>query len=268
MTPKNRHPGGGRQHLLALLCAFLIGPGDAFAYVALARTAVPQAPAPSQDVAATPISADQLDSLVAPIALYPDPLLAQVLAASTYPLELMQLQQWLARNTSLQGQALASAVEQQPWDPSVQAMAGLPDVVKLLTENIQWTTDLGNAFLAQEGDVMNAVQRMRQSAQAKGSLSSNAQQVVQTQANDGQPPVIVIQQADPQVIYVPQYTPAAIWGTPVYPWPTMSYPWGYAAGAAALSFGAGIAMGAFWGGGGWGWNTGWGHNNITVNNFN
>src|SRR5262252_891689 len=225
-----------------------------------------QAQGGAQQEQAAKLSNDQLDSLVAPIALYPDPLLAQVLAASTYPLELMQLQQWLARNTSLQGQALATAVEQQPWDPSVQAMAGLPDVVKLLTDNIQWTTDLGNAFLAQQGDVMNAVQRMRQSAQAKGALTSNAQQVVQTEAVDGGQ-AIVIQQANPQVIYVPQYTPAAIWGTPVYPWPTMSYPWGYAAGAAALSFGAGIAMGAFWGGG-WGWNTGWGNHNITVNNFN
>jgi hypothetical protein len=267
MTPKNRRPGGGRQHLLALLCAFLIGPGDAFAYAALTRAAVPQAPAPSQGVASTAISADQLDSLVAPIALYPDHLLAQVLAASTYPLELMQLQQWLARNTSLQGQALATAVQQQPWDPSVQAMAGLPDVVKLLTENIQWTTDLGNAFLAQQGDVMNAVQRMRQSAQAKGALQSSEQQVVQTQAVDGKQ-VIVIEQANPQVIYVPQYTPAAIWGAPVYPFPTMSYPWGWNAAAVGLSFGAGVAMGAFWGGGGWGWNTGWGPNNITVNNFN
>jgi len=266
MTPKNRHSGGSRQQLLALLCAFFIGPGDAFAYAALARTALPQAPAPAQTAAAAPIPAGQLDSLVAPIALYPDPLLAQVLAASTYPLELMQLQQYLARNPGLRDKALADAVGQQPWDPSVQAMAGLPDVVKMLTENIQWTTDLGNAFLAQEGDVMNAVQRMRQSAQAKGTLSSNAQQVVQTQAVDGGQ-AIVIQQANPQVIYVPQYTPAAIWGTPVYPWPTMSYPWGYAAGAAALSFGAGIAMGAFWGGG-WGWNTGWGSRNITVNNFN
>jgi hypothetical protein len=265
MNPKNRHPGGSRQQLLALLCAFLIGPADAFAYAALAGTAVSQAPAPAQT--ATLISANQLDSLVAPIALYPDPLLAQVLAASTYPLELMQLQQWLSKNPGLKDKALADAAAQQPWDPSVQAMAGLPDVVKLLTENIQWTTDLGNAFLAQEGDVMNAVQRMRQSAQAKGTLTSNAQQVVQTQAVDGQQ-AIVIEQANPQVIYVPQYTPAAIWGTPVYPWPTMSYPWGYAAGAAALSFGAGIAMGAFWGGGGWGWNTGWGNRNITVNNFN
>jgi uncharacterized protein DUF3300 len=267
MTPKNRHPGGSRQQLLALLCAFLIGPGDAFAYAALARTAIPQAPAPAQTAAAASIPADQLDSLVAPIALYPDPLVAQVLAASTYPLELMQLQQWLPRNSGLKEKALADAVAQQPWDPSVQAMAALPEVVKLLTDNIQWTTDLGNAFLAQEGDVMNAVQRMRRSAQEKGTLKSTEQQLVQTQAVDGNQ-VIVIEQANPQVVYVPQYTPAEIWGTPVYPYPTMSYPWGWHAAGMALSFGAGVAMGAFWGGGGWGWGCGWGRGNVTVNNFN
>jgi hypothetical protein len=263
MTLNQRHPSGGRQRWLALLCAFLIGPADAFAYAALAGAPSPQAPAPAQAAGtATLVSAQQLDSLVAPIALYPDHLLAQVLAASTYPLELMQLQQWLGRNPNLKDKALADAVAQQPWDPSVQAMAGLPDVVKMLTENVQWTTDLGNAFLAQQGDVMSAVQRMRQSAQAKGALQSNQQQVVQTQTVDGTQ-AIVIEQANPQVIYVPQYTPAAIWGTPVYPWPSVSYPWGWG----ALSFGAGIAMGAFWGGG-WGWNTGWGRGNLTVNNFN
>jgi hypothetical protein len=266
MTPRTTLPGWSRRHLLAVLCAFVIGPGDAFAYAALARTAVPQAPASSQDSAPL-VSAAQLDSLVAPVALYPDPLLAQVLAASTYPLELIQLQQWLARNPGLKDKALADAASQQPWDPSVQAMAGLPDVVKLLTENVQWTTDLGNAFLAQQGDVMNAVQRMRQSAQAKGALQTTEQQVVQTQAVDGKQ-VIVIEQANPQVIFVPQYTPAAIWGSPVYPWPVMSYPWGWHAAGVGLAFGAGIAMGSFWGGGGWGWNTGWGRNNITVNNFN
>ena len=163
MKPQLHRPGWSRQQLLAVLCAFLIGPADAFAYAALARTADPQAPVPAQTAdTATLISANQLDSLVAPVALYPDPLLAQVLAASTYPLELMQLQQWLARNPGLKDKALADAVAKEPWDPSVQAMAGLPDVVKRLTENIQWTTDLGNAFLAQQGDVMNAVQRMRQ----------------------------------------------------------------------------------------------------------
>src|SRR5580765_987325 len=205
MKPELHHPSWGRQPLLAMLCAFLIGQGDAFAYAAFARTAVPQAPAPSQD-AAMPIPADQLDSLVAPIALYPDPLLAQTLAASTYPLELMQLQQWLARNPGLKDKALADAVAKQPWDPSIQAMAALPDVVKWLSDDIQWTTDLGNAFLAQEGDVMDAVQRMRQKAQAKGNLKSTEQQTVQTQVVQGtntethvvqSKEVIVIEQAQP-----------------------------------------------------------------------
>src|SRR5262245_44397420 len=109
-----------------------------------------QAQTTTQDVK---IPADQLDALVAPIALYPDPLLSQTLVASTYPLELMQLQQWLQRNPNLKGKGLADAVAKQPWDPSVQAMAALPDLVKRLTNDIQWTTDLGNAFLAQQGDV-------------------------------------------------------------------------------------------------------------------
>src|SRR5262244_4426624 len=143
MTPKNRHPGGGRQQLLALLGAFLIGSGDAFASTALTRMANPQAPAPSQDVAAKPISADQLDSLVAPIALYPDPLLAQVLAASTYPLELVQLHQWLGKHKDLKDKALADAVKKENWDPSIQSMAALPEVVKQLAENVKWTSELG-----------------------------------------------------------------------------------------------------------------------------
>ena len=116
---------------------------------------------------------DQLDSLVAPIALYPDPLLAQMLAASTYPLELVQLQQWLAKNKTLKDKALVDAVEKEPWDPSVQAMAVVPDALKRLTDDIQWTTDLGNAFLAQQSDVMEAVQRMRAKAEGKGNLKKH-----------------------------------------------------------------------------------------------
>ena len=111
---------------------------------------------------------DQLDSLVAPIALYPDPLLAQTLAASTYPLEVIQLEQWMEKNPNLKGKALADAVAKQPWDPSIQALVEFPDVVQRMAGNIQWTTDLGNAFLAQESDVMNAVQRMRAKAQGTG----------------------------------------------------------------------------------------------------
>src|SRR5215467_11220796 len=230
-----------------------------------------QAPAENQT---SNIPPDQLDSLVAPIALFPDPLLAQTLAASTYPLEIIQLQQWLAKNKNLKDKALADAVKKQPWDASVQAMAGLPDVVKRLTDDIQWTTDLGNAFLAQQADVMDAVQRMRKKAQGKG-LKSNEQMKVETQTVEDKQ-VIVIQQANPQVIQVPSYDPVVVYGAPAYPYPPIYYPppppsgWAVAGGM-ALSFGVGVAMGAMWSGG-WGWGCGWGgNNNINVNvnnNFN
>ena len=124
------------------------------------------------------LSSDELDSLVAPIALYPDPLLAQTLAASTYPLELIQLQQWMDRNKNLQGKALADAVAKQSWDPSVQGLVEFPDVVQRMAGNVQWTTDLGNAFLAQQSDVMDAVQRMRAKAQGTGNLKTSEQSVV------------------------------------------------------------------------------------------
>src|SRR6187551_407424 len=165
--------------LLAALCAVAIVPGDTLALV-LSRAQAPTQTSVAGDETSR-IPADQLDSLVAPIALYPDPLLAQTLAASTYPLEIMQLQQWLTRNTGLKDKPLADAVAQQPWDPSVQSMAAVPDVVKQLADNIQWTTDLGNAFLAQQADVMTAVQRMRAKAQGNGALQTTAQQTVETQ---------------------------------------------------------------------------------------
>jgi hypothetical protein len=196
---------------------------------------------------------------------HPDPLLAQTLAASTYPLEIMQLQQWLARNPGLTGKALADAVAKQPWDPSIQAMAALPDVVTRLATDIQWTTDLGNAFLAQESGVMDAVQRMRQKAENTGTLKSTQQQLVETKVIENKE-VIVIEQANPEVVYVPSYNPVAVYGPPVYPYPPIYYPSaGYYAAGAAISFGAGVAMGAFWGSGGWGWNAGWGRGDIDIN---
>src|SRR5260370_20740550 len=140
---------------------------------------------------ASPIPTDQLDSLVAPIALYPDPLLAQTLAASTYPLEVIQLQQWMANNSYLKDQALSDAVEKQPWDPSVQAMVTFPDVVKLLSDNIAWMTDLGNAFLAQQADVMDAVQRMRTRAQRNGNLNTTPEQTVQMQTENGEQAIVI-----------------------------------------------------------------------------
>ena len=214
------------------------------------------------------IPADQLDSLVAPIALYPDPLLAQVLAASTYPLEIVQLQQWLEKNKDLKDKALEDAVSKEPWDASIQAMAALPDVVKRLADDIQWTTDLGNAFLAQQSDVMDAVQRMRKKAQDTGNLKASQEQKVETQVVDNKS-VIVVEQADPQVVYVPSYDPTVVYGPPVYPYPAISYPPpGYYAAGMAISFGVGVAMGAAWGGG-WGYHAGWGgNNNVTINNNN
>src|SRR5262245_43348419 len=249
---------------LAVLCITAIGLGNTLAAIRLPIQAVPQTSS-----ADTRIPPEQLDSLVAPIALYPDPLLAQTLAASTYPLELMQLQQWLTKNRGLSGKALADAVAKQPWDPSVQAMAALPDVDTRVTHDIQGTTDLGRDLLAQESDVMSAVPRMRQKAEGTGSLQTTPQQLVQTRAVDNKE-VIVIEQANPEVVYVPSYNPVAVYGPPVYPYPSIYYPShygsaGWYAGAAALSFGAGVAMGAFWGNGGWGWNTGWGRGDIDIN---
>jgi hypothetical protein len=212
---------------------------------------------------------DQLDSLVAPIALYPDPLLAQALVASTYPLELIQLKQWLDKHKDLKDKALADAVAKQPWDASVQAMAALPDAVKRLTEDIGWTTDLGNAFLAQQSDVMDAVQRMRAKAKDTGNLKSNEQMKVETKVIENKS-VVVIEQSKPEVVYVPSYNPTVVYGAPAYPYPPVAYPPpGYYAAGMAISFGVGMAMGAAWGGGGWGWNSGWGGNNdITINNNN
>jgi len=226
---------------------------------------------PSAAAEQTPtIPNDELDSLVAPIALYPDPLLAQVLAASTYPLELMQLKQWLDKHKDLKDKALTEAVAKQPWDASVQAMAALPDAVKRLTEDIGWTTDLGNAFLAQQSDVMAAVQRMRAKAKDTGNLKSNEQMKVETKVIENKS-VVVIEQSNPQVVYVPSYNPTVIYGPPPYPYPPITYPPpGYYAAGMAISFGVGMAIGAAWGGGGWGWNSNWGggNNNININTNN
>jgi uncharacterized protein DUF3300 len=253
--------------LVALACAITLIPGETLAYATFSQ----EGPSPSKTSQSSRIPPDQLDSLVAPIALYPDPLLAQTLAAATYPLEIIQLQQWLEKNKTLKDKALADAVAKQPWDPSVQALAALPDVVKRLADDIQWTADLGNAFLAQQGDVMDAVQRMRKKAQDKGNLKSTEQQKVETQVIESKS-VIVVEQANPQIVYVPSYDPVVVYGAPIYPYPPIYYPpAGYYAAGMAISFGVGIMMGAFWSGG-WGWGCGWGgNNNIYVNrnnNFN
>uniref|UniRef100_Q01WV8 DUF3300 domain-containing protein n=1 Tax=Solibacter usitatus (strain Ellin6076) TaxID=234267 RepID=Q01WV8_SOLUE len=217
----------------------------------------------AQDQSQQSLTPGQLDSLIAPIALYPDPILSQVLVASTYPLEIVEAARWLKEHSTLKGKELTDAAATQTWDASVQTLVMLPDVLSRLNQDVSWTSELGNAFLAQQQDVMDAIQRLRQKASAAGALQSTPQQTVTTTTANDQP-VIVIEPANPEVVYVPQYDPAVIWGPApdYYPYPSLYYPTG------DLSFGAGMAVGAIWGGGwnNWGWGFGWGHNNVVVNN--
>jgi hypothetical protein len=230
--------------------------------LAIAQEAVPAAPA-EQAAPRSNLSEQQLDNLVAPLALYPDPLLSQVLVAATYPLEVVEANQWLQDNRSLTGTALIDAAKQQNWDPSVQALVAFPDVLARLNQDVRWTTDLGNAFLGQQKDVMAAVQRLRARAQANGKLRTTPQEIVTTETQDGQS-AIAIQPADPQVIYVPTYDPAYIWGPPAYGYyPPLFYP------TYGFGFGFGIPIGGFffgWGGWpGWGWGCNWFGRGLYVN---
>jgi len=217
---------------------------------------------PLQDSQAAPsqtqtFTANQLSDLVAPIALYPDGLLSQVLVASTYPLEVVEAQQWLQENPILHGTQLTDAAKQQLWDPSVQALVAFPDVLKRLNQDIRWTTDLGNAFLAQQAYVMAAIQRLRASAQANGRLTSTPQQTVTTETQGAQP-AVVIQPANPDVVYVPTYDPAYIWGPPAWgSYPSLYYP------TYGFGWGPGIDL-SFWGG--WGWGPDWFGDTIFVDN--
>jgi hypothetical protein len=234
---------------------------------AWAQQPPPPLPPPGQT-----LSPDQLDDLVAPIALYPDELLSQIMVAATYPLEVVEAFRWTQRNPGLNGPALTEAAQQQDWDPSVQALVVFPDVMKRLNDDVTWTTNLGNAFLAQQNDVMDAVQRMRQRAQQAGRLQSTPQLNVQTTDQNGQP-YIDIEPADPDVMYVPAYDPEWIWGPPLwYPYPRWYYPpRSILRGGMYFGFGGGINVGLYFGSGwtgwgGWGWHPGWGDRRVIVNN--
>ncbi len=249
----------------SIVCILVLLPAGAFLF----GQEPPAADQPAPEQAGPPaqaLSPDQLADLVAPIALYPDSLLSQVLVAATYPLEVVEAGQWVQQNRNLSGAQLVEAARQQNWDPSVQALVVFPDVVTRLTSDIRWTTDLGNAFLAQQADVMNAVQRLRGQASQSGRLKSNSQMSVTTQTQGGQT-AIDIQPADPQVVYVPVYNPEYMWGPPVYGYyPPLYYP-GIGLG---FGFGPGIYIGSFFGGlgwGGWGWGPNWFGNSIYVNNY-
>ncbi len=193
-----------------------------------------------------PFKQEELDQLLAPIALYPDSLLAQILMASTYPLEVVQAGRWTKANQNLKGDALTAALEKEGWDPSVKSLVNFPQVLDLMNEKLDWTQKLGDAFLAQQKDVMATVQKLREKAEAQGNLKSSEQQKVVVEKETQ---TIVIEPANPQVVYVPTYNPTVVYGTwwyPSYP-PYAYYPPGYAAGAALFSFGVGVAVGAAWG---------------------
>jgi Protein of unknown function (DUF3300) len=204
------------------------------------------APAPA------PLSPEQLDSLVAPIALYPDALVAQVLAAAANPDQVTYADDWLAQNKNLTGQALAQEVDQQSWDPSVKALTQFPSVLDNLAHNLSWTSSLGQAFANQQSDVMAAVQAMRAKAQAAGTLQSNSQITVTQSA----PSTIVIQPVNPQVVYVPQYNPTVVYGAPIVVPYYVAPPLPVA--SVGIYFGAPITIGAWFGGGSWGGGFGWG----------
>jgi len=201
----------------------------------------PQAPPHAQQ---TP---DQLQQLVAPIALYPDSLVAQILAASTFPEQVVEADRWLQAHPDLKGDALGQAIDPQPWDPSVKALTGFPSVLGNMDKNLGWTSSLGDAFYNQQQDVMEAVQVMRQRAQAAGNLRSTSQQTV-----DDQDSAITIQPTSTEVVYVPAYDPWLVYGDPLAPWPGW-YPYpGIWFGGPYLAFGIGFDIG-FVGAFGWGW---------------
>jgi uncharacterized protein DUF3300 len=205
---------------------------------------------PAQTAPAPPYTQqtpEQLQQLVAPIALYPDSLVAQILAASTFPEQVVQADRWVQEHTDLKGEALGQAVDQQPWDPSVKALTAFPSVLGNLDKNLSWTSSLGDAYYNQQQAVMDAVQVMRQKAQQAGTLKSTPQQTVATQGS-----TVIIEPASPEIVYVPAYDPWLVYGYPIVPWPGW-YPYpGIWYEGPYLSFGIGFGIG-FFGGFGWGW---------------
>src|SRR5512135_3757079 len=259
----------GAAILLLPLVAF-VSSGPAFAAqtqtaaaAPATSTAKPAAAAPAAGApTATKFSADQLEQMVAPVALYPDSLLMQIFMASTFPIEIVQAARFMEKNAGMKGSALDEALKKEAWDASVKSMCSVPDVLKRLNENLDWTQDLGEAILTQKAELLDAVQRMRGKAYESGNLKTTEQQTVTQQPDK----IIVIQPSNPEVIYVPQYSSTVVYGS-AWSYPTYYYaPVGYG----AMAFTAGMFMGAaMWGGASWGW----GHSDVNVdidrqNNFN
>ena len=265
----NRHASHiGRLRLAAI----------GFVTVALATLAYAQTPppAPATGTAAAPppaaaktFSQEQLEQLAAPVALYPDPLLAQIFMASTYPLDIVMADRWVKANPKVKDKALEDALQKQPWDPSVKSLTAVPQVLSMMSEKLDLTQQMGDAFLAQPKELMDAVQKLRQKASAQGNLKDTKEQKVVTEQVATQT-VIKIEPADPQVVYVPTYNPAVVygaWAYPAYP-PYAYYPpayYGAYAGAGLVGFTAGVVVGAaLWGNCNWGG----GDVNVNVNKYN
>jgi hypothetical protein len=239
------------------------------------QTPAPAPPPPAAAPAApasAPASKEQLEQLLAPIALYPDSLLSQVLMAATYPADVADAAKWSKANKDMKGDAAVKMIQDQPWDPSVQSLVAFPQILQVMGDQPDWVQKLGDAFLASSKDVLDAVQRLRTKAQAAGNLKSNEQQkVVVEQAPQTQQTVIKIEPAQPETVYVPAYNPTVVYGAWPYPsYPPYYYPpppYYYPGGALAtgIAFGIGVAaIGSIWGGCNWGG----GDVNINVNKYN
>jgi len=248
-------PQLAKQALVLLLCFGLVGatlPGNLAAKQDQQPPVASQDQVPPQGGQAPPYAQqtpEQLQRLVAPIALYPDSLVAQILAAATFPEQVVEADRWVQAHPDLKGEALGKEVDQQPWDPSVKALAAFPSVLGNMDKNLSWTSSLGDAYYNQQQDVMDAVQVMRRRAEKAGNLKSTPQQTVTDQDSN-----VVIEPAQPDVVYVPAYDPWLVYGGPIVAWPGW-YPYpGIWFGGPYLSFGLGFGIGWF---GGFGW--GWGH---------
>lgn len=259
----SRSPAG-RQILVPLLSITLLfgaWPQNLQAYQDQDAQAPPQTSQAQPYAQQTP---EQLQQLVAPIALYPDSLVAQTLAASTFPEQVVEADRWVQAHPGLRGEALGQAVDSEPWDPSVKALTAFPSVLGNMDKNLSWTSSLGDAYYNQQQDVMDAIQVMRQRAQEAGNLKDTPQQTVTAQGS-----TIVIEPASPEVVYVPAYDPWLVYGGPIVAWPGW-YPYpGIWYDGPYLSFGVGFGIG-FFGGYGWGWGH-WGfdwHNRYAIYNHN
>ena len=236
-----------KQILAALLCCSLVGfVGQPEAYGSIGQANdQPSAPATKQ-------SAQELQQLVAPIALYPDALVAQILAASTYPTQIVEADRWMQRHSNLKGEELAKEVDNQDWDPSVKAMTQFPSVLENMDKNLSWSSSLGEAYVSQPQDVTDAVQELRKEAREAGHLNSNEQEKVTANGN-----TIIIEPANPEVVYVPAYDPWLVYGAPIIAYPGWYPEPGIFWGGVGMSFGIGFGVG-FFGGFGWGWHH-WGY---------